>query len=221
MIKIEAYQRLVAYDNRWSQKVNHKIKKKYEGEDKPQILVDESVFKLQPSALAGRLKALYKDDFEAAMGALSLYQNRAGKTMLSTDKQRLAKAKDQLRKVYKKGKYAPAKPVKVKPQDLEPVGLKPSTKPIGASKMKIEAAARLVQAEKWSQKVTEKVEDHPPEGLFKKGAGAIAKGLKKLHPDLKGAMSALNFYINRAGDKVENKENLEKAKDELRKLYGE
>lgn len=87
--------------------------------------------------------------------------------------------------------------------------------------MKIQAAARLVEADKWSQKVTENVEDHPPEGLFKKGADAIARGLKKLHPDLKGAMSALNFYINRAGEDVPNKDNLEKAKDKLRDLYGE
>jgi len=87
--------------------------------------------------------------------------------------------------------------------------------------MKIEATARLLKADKWSQPVTEKVENHPPEGLFKKSGAAIAKGLKKLHSDLKSAMSALNFYINRGGDKVENKENLEKAKDELRKLYGE
>lgn len=87
--------------------------------------------------------------------------------------------------------------------------------------MKIHAATRLIQADKWSQKVTDKVEDHPPEGLFLKGADAIAKGLKKLHPDLKSAMSALNFYINRAGSDVSNKENLEKAKDKLHDLYGE
>jgi hypothetical protein len=86
--------------------------------------------------------------------------------------------------------------------------------------MKIEAAARL-RAEKWSQPVTEDVKEHPPEGLFKKSADAIAKGLKKLHPDLKSAMSALNFYINRGGEDVPNKENLEKAKEKLRKLYGE
>ncbi len=215
-IRIEAHRRLLAYDNRWSQKVNRDIKKKYQGEQKPAILVDDTIFKLQPAALAARLRELYKDDYRGAMGAITLFKNRAGKTLLSTDRQRLEKAQEALRKVYKK-----EKPKKVvKPQDLKPVGLKPTTKPIGAT-MKIEAAARIVQAEKWSQKVTEKVEDHPPEGLFKKGASAIARGLKKLHPDLKGAMSALNFYINRAGDKVENKENLEKAKDELRKLYGE
>lgn len=85
--------------------------------------------------------------------------------------------------------------------------------------IKIEAATRLLAEEKWSSKV--KTKTHPPEGTFLKSAGAIASALKKLHPDLKGAMSALNFYINRAGDDVPNKENLEGAKDKLRKLYGE
>lgn len=91
-----------------------------------------------------------------------------------------------------------------------------------AGRLKINASTRL-NADKWSQPVSDSVkdEDRPPEGLFLKSASAIARGLKKLHPDLKSAMSALNFYINRAGKNVSNKDNLEKAKDELRKLYGE
>lgn len=85
--------------------------------------------------------------------------------------------------------------------------------------LKIEAAARLIEADKWSQKVTDKVKTHPPEGLFTESADAIARGLKKLHPDLKSAMNALTFYINRAGKNLTNEANLEKAKDKLRKLY--
>ena len=41
---------------------------------------------------------------------------------------------------------------------------------------------------------------HPPDGLFAEGsADKIAKWLISSHTDLKSAMSALNFYINRAG----------------------
>ena len=51
---------------------------------------------------------------------------------------------------------------------------------------------------KWSGDV--KTKKHPPEGLFAEGtAGAIVKWLKSAHGDKAGAMSALNFYINRAG----------------------
>lgn len=56
----------------------------------------------------------------------------------------------------------------------------------------------LVTEEKWSGSVTPK--KHPPEGLFADGsAAAIVKWLKAEHGDKAGAMSALNFYINRAG----------------------
>jgi hypothetical protein len=84
--------------------------------------------------------------------------------------------------------------------------------------IKISAAQRLVLAEKWSKDVKEK--HHTPEGLFKGSADSIARELKKEHgEDFAGAMSALNFYINRGGD-IPNKENVEAAKDKLRKLYG-
>ena len=130
MIKIEAAQRLLAYDNRWSQKVNKDIAEKYRGQQKPQILVDDAVFSLQPAALAGRLKALYKDDYQGAMGALNLYKNRAGKTLPMGDKQRLDKAKTALRKLYKR--EDPNKPKPVKPQDFTPVGMKPNnSNPVG------------------------------------------------------------------------------------------
>jgi len=50
-----------------------------------------------------------------------------------------------------------------------------------------------------------KTKKHPPTDLFAKGtAGAIADWLKKEHGDVKDAMSALNFYINRAGKKLDS-----------------
>lgn len=87
--------------------------------------------------------------------------------------------------------------------------------------IQINASQRLKAADDWSKKVTDnvKAKDSPPGGTFKGSASSIARALKKIHPDLKAAMSALNFYINRGGDDVPNKSNLEKAKDELRKLY--
>jgi hypothetical protein len=89
--------------------------------------------------------------------------------------------------------------------------------------MKIEAAARLVLSDKWSAPITEKVEDHPPEGLFTKSSNAIARGLKKLHPDLKGASSALSFYLNRAGKNLSDadRKRVEGAREKLKDLYGE
>lgn len=62
--------------------------------------------------------------------------------------------------------------------------------------------------ELWSGKV--KTKKHPKEGLFATGSATeIAKWLKKEHEDLKGAMGALNFYVNRAG---KNLSDTEKAK---------
>lgn len=60
-----------------------------------------------------------------------------------------------------------------------------------------------------------KAKKHPPEGLFAEGnAAEIASWLKKNHDDLKGAMSALNFYVNRAGKDLsaERRSTLEQAK---------
>lgn len=86
--------------------------------------------------------------------------------------------------------------------------------------MRILAAARLVEADKWSSDV--KTKHHTPEGLFKDGSvDEIAKELKREHgTDFAGAMSALNFYINRGGDDIPNKKNVEGAKEKLRQLYG-
>lgn len=71
----------------------------------------------------------------------------------------------------------------------------------------------------WSGKVATKYS--PPEGTFTKSAAHIADVLAKDSKDLKQAMSRLNFYINRAGKNLTNKDmkRLEQAKDLLRKKF--
>ncbi len=85
---------------------------------------------------------------------------------------------------------------------------------------------------KWSAKVTR--ESHAlmlEEGVFTwKDSGRIARSLKKSAdsstqrkaPPFRSAMSMLVFYINRAGKNLDSDQRqiLEQAKDELRKLYG-
>lgn len=128
-----------AYDRTWINKMNqHKqAHPKYQGQQKPSQLVDEHIFTLAPSALARRLKALYKDDFRSAMGALTVYKNRAGKNLLSPDRDRIDKAKEQLRKLYGKPdedqrqqkNQSPESEYKSKPaNERPPVGSKPTTR---------------------------------------------------------------------------------------------
>lgn len=86
--------------------------------------------------------------------------------------------------------------------------------------------------EKWSQDVTEHSDALDlEEGIFTKDdPKEIAKSLKRSaeHSDrrkaepYRSAMSMLTFYINRAGDELDEdqKQVLEDAKDELRKLFG-
>ena len=69
-----------------------------------------------------------------------------------------------------------------------------------------------------------------PEGTFKQSPEKIAEILKKVviesgkakGKEFQTAMSMLDFYINRAGKNLtpEDRERLEKAKVELRKLFG-
>lgn len=68
-----------------------------------------------------------------------------------------------------------------------------------------------------------------PEGLFTRSSREVAKGLKKAVLEsnrtkgtkFQSAMSMLNYYINRSGKKLprEDKERLEQAKVELRKIF--
>lgn len=93
-------------------------------------------------------------------------------------------------------------------------------------------AARASKTPKlWSKKVTE--ESHAlvlEDGVFmKKSPRAVAESLQRLADQsrerkssaFRSAMSMLNFYVNRAGGKLskERKDVLERAKDELRRLY--
>lgn len=85
---------------------------------------------------------------------------------------------------------------------------------------------------RWSKRVTETSDSLDLENkVFKKDdPAAIAKSLKqsanKSHrrkgSPLQSAMSMLNFYINRAGKNLPEKQLsvLEKAKDELRNAFG-
>lgn len=86
--------------------------------------------------------------------------------------------------------------------------------------------------EKWSQDVTENsdaldledgvfTEDDPKEMAKSLKRSADRSGQRKSSP-YSSAMSMLTFYINRAGKDLdaEQKQVLEDAKDELRKLYG-
>ena len=88
------------------------------------------------------------------------------------------------------------------------------------------------QQKKWSRKVTET--SHAlelEEGVFTlKDPHEIALSLKrsaersrqKKSDPYRSAMSMLTFYINRAGSKLSDtqRQRLEKAKDELREIYG-
>lgn len=62
---------------------------------------------------------------------------------------------------------------------------------------------------------------HPPEGFFEKSAKLIAKGLKDNSKDLKQAMARLNFYRNRAGKNLSEKDQarLKHAAEFLHSLY--
>jgi hypothetical protein len=69
-----------------------------------------------------------------------------------------------------------------------------------------------------------------PRGVFLRDARSIARSLKRSAMESKrrkadpfrSAMSLLNFYVNRAGRKLSaaRKRELEKAKDELRAVFG-
>lgn len=69
----------------------------------------------------------------------------------------------------------------------------------------------------WSEHV--KTKWHPEPGFFEQSAEAIAEGLKDNSDSLRQAMDRLDFYINRAGDKLEDPEKFERAKVILHNLY--
>jgi hypothetical protein len=88
------------------------------------------------------------------------------------------------------------------------------------------------RVKRWSARVTRESDALDLEvAVFKKSsASEIARSLKRSAeqsgrrkaPPFRSAMSMLTFYINRAGDNLSasRTKTLERAKDELRKLYG-
>lgn len=93
-------------------------------------------------------------------------------------------------------------------------------------------AGRTGKADRWSQEVTEGSDALDLEdGVFTgDDPAAIAASLKRSAEEshrrkadpYRSAMSMLTFYINRAGDNLsqDRRRVLEKAKNELRKLFG-
>lgn len=72
----------------------------------------------------------------------------------------------------------------------------------------------------WSENVKEKY--HTPPGTFTKNADAIVKILLDgADNNATLALHRLMFYMNRAGDKLTNVQQLDKAKSELEKLIEE
>lgn len=88
------------------------------------------------------------------------------------------------------------------------------------------------KSKRWSQRVTETSNalDLEPNVFAQKDPLAIARSLKlsadrsrrRKSSPFRSAMSMLTFYMNRAGDNLSQtqQKRLEKAKDELRELYG-
>ena len=83
---------------------------------------------------------------------------------------------------------------------------------------------------RWSARVTRESHALALENkVFRKSPGQIARSLKRSaehsrarkSTPFRSAMSMLNFYINRAGKNLSpaQRKRLERAKDELRKLY--
>ena len=84
----------------------------------------------------------------------------------------------------------------------------------------------------WSQKVTEtsralELEEgvftwHDPKKIARSLRDSAEQSTHRKSTPFRSAMSMLVFYINRAGNTLDKdqKEILEQAKDELRKLYG-
>ena len=70
----------------------------------------------------------------------------------------------------------------------------------------------------WSEEVH--THWHPPAGFFEQSAQAIAEGLQQASDSERQAMDRLDFYINRAGDRLKDPEKFQEAKQILRSLYG-
>lgn len=104
----------------------------------------------------------------------------------------------------------------------------PSKRPVVAERS---SPKRASTAKRWSAKVTARSDamDIAPD-VFTRGAKAIAQAVKRSaersqrrkSSPFRSAMSLLTFYANRAGRNLSprRQQALERAKDELRKLFG-
>lgn len=90
----------------------------------------------------------------------------------------------------------------------------------------------MAQAKTWSQDVTEHsnamdleehiFESHDPKEIAKSLKHSAEASRRRKSEPYQSAMSMLTFYINRAGKNLPQKQQdlLERAKDELRELFG-
>jgi hypothetical protein len=81
--------------------------------------------------------------------------------------------------------------------------------------------AEKLEEEKFLASIATK--KHPPEGIFATGsAEKITKWAIASHPDMRGAISAITFYVTRAGSKLsgERKGVMAHAKELVHKHYG-
>ena len=75
-------------------------------------------------------------------------------------------------------------------------------------------------ANKWSGDIVSKT--HPMPGTFTKDANTIVNELLRVHHNSPNkSLMALNFYINRAGEKLTNEIQLELAKSKLERMIAE
>lgn len=71
----------------------------------------------------------------------------------------------------------------------------------------------------WSEEATAEEKYHTPPGTFTKPAAQVVKILLEgADGNAELALRRLVFYMNRAGSKLENRQELEKAKQELEAL---
>lgn len=92
----------------------------------------------------------------------------------------------------------------------------------------VPVARRKQEASKWPEKTAKRAVPLEP-GLFERSAKEIATAVKRAaeeSPDIKGtprqsAMGVLGFLLNRSGKSMapERRRRLERAKNELRKLF--
>lgn len=73
-------------------------------------------------------------------------------------------------------------------------------------------------ADDWSENV--QTHWHPEPGFFEQSAKAIAEGLQANSNSYRQAIDRLDFYVNRAGDRLKDPEKFQLAKEILRQLYG-